>query len=465
MASWNTHLLLPMLLLSACAESNTTADTPASDTATTVAQGSCTYTNRFSRSPECRNYTGAGWTSSAAEKNCASQNGTYTAQQACSVSYSLGTCSIDTAKPEAYVIVFTGSQSSACASTQMGCETFAGGTFVPSGVCANTSNPSTPALIIGDVFQPAELVCRNPLEGEAPGLSDGKVCTRSMIGGCTEPGRRFADYAECSTVLTQRPYWPAPPNTEHTTNIGQRLADAGYMREVAWVKEQVQACGCVCCHSTQDSPNGQPSNWYIEAQPIWVDSFNNTGLALGAGWVDSSALGAYDPIDNHGFDRSVSGIPTTDNARMVRFFEQELARRGLTRDDFKDTPAFGGPLVDQREYTPTRCTNNQGVSSTQGVVWTTGGARYVYVLEKGSANPGVPPNLDLPEGTLWRIDVSPDKPALTATGFAYAQTPQGAFQKYPATGTPTALESGKEYYLYVLADVGIPVTRCLFEYR
>jgi hypothetical protein len=32
----------------------------------------------------------------------------------------------------------------------------------------------------------------------------------------------------------------------------------------------------------------------------------------------------------------------------------------------------------------------------------------------------------------------------------------------PAAGAPSALTPGATYYLYVLEDVGIPITRCLF---
>ena len=28
--------------------------------------------------------------------------------------------------------------------------------------------------------------------------------------------------------------------------------------------------------------------------------------------------------------------------------------------------------------------------------------RYLYILEEGSSNPGVPPNFDMPDGVIWR---------------------------------------------------------------
>jgi hypothetical protein len=73
----------------------------------------------------------------------------------------------------------------------------------------------------------------------------------------------------------------------------------------------------------------------------------------------------------------------------------------------------------------------------------------------------VPPNLDLPEGTLWRLDVAWTAEALPS-GVAYGGVPDGAEQAWPADGAPPALETGETYYLYVLRDVYQPLTRCLF---
>jgi hypothetical protein len=92
-----------------------------------------------------------------------------------------------------------------------------------------------------------------------------------------------------------------------------------------------------------------------------------------------------------------------------------------------------------------------------------GPVRYVYVLEDGSKNPGVPPNLDMPDGTLWRLDVLPNADAV-ASGLQYGTTPAGSFQAIPETSTAPALEAGTTYHLVALADVGLPVTSCLFKY-
>ncbi|MEZ4392173.1 MAG: proteinase inhibitor, partial [Polyangiales bacterium] len=204
-----------------------------------------------------------------------------------------------------------------------------------------------------------------------------------------------------------------------------------------------------------------PSNWFIDAPGNWTDTFNDSGLALGAGWIDSRALGAYPPAENNGFDRINSGFPTTNPERMRAFFEAELMHRGRTRESFARAEPFGGPIYDQLVFRPSACAPGVGVDASGSITWTGGRARYLYVLDASAESPGVPPNLDLPTGTRWRVDVAPTDAPL-ASGVTYGQVPMGATQRFPATGAPVALSAGQTYYLYVLADVGIPLTRCLF---
>jgi hypothetical protein len=146
---------------------------------------------------------------------------------------------------------------------------------------------------------------------------------------------------------------------------------------------------------------------------------------------------------------------------MARFFVDELAHRGRTRESFADTEPFGGPIYAQSQFRPSACTMGEGVARDGTVTWRGGSARYVYVLESGSANPGVPPNLDTPAGTVWRVDVPFDGSAV-ASGITFGQSRAGLLQKVPAMGAPPSLTTGRQYYLYVLQDVGIPITRCLF---
>ncbi len=126
---------------------------------------------------------------------------------------------------------------------------------------------------------------------------------------------------------------------------------------------------------------------------------------------------------------------------------------------------FGGPIYTQMTFRPSACTGTDGIAADGTISWTGGGARYVYVMEANAANPGVPPNLDLPMGTIWRIDV-PFTGMPISSGVRYGVVPAGTSQRFPAMGAaPAALQSGRQYYLYVMQDVAIPITRCLFNAR
>jgi hypothetical protein len=459
-----TRPLTPLcLLLLACGTTAPTEPEP-TEPEPTVA-GRCEYTNPFSQGPECKEYRGAAWTAATAAEDCLSPllgapAGLFTASTTCDYPSTLGECVIDGGTDTELALVFPGDDPGGCGGASIGCG-FGGGEFVPSPVCSDDDpGPSTGGL---GVFRPFEQVCVEPLAGEAPGASDGEVCTWGAISACTEEGRRYDDYASCDDVLTQRPYVPYPV-TANTPADDERLTDTAYLSELAWVTEQVEACACICCHSTASAPEGGTSGWYIEAEPLWIDTLDDDGLAMLAGWVNSEAFGAFDPADNNGFDRSTAGLPTTDVDRMLSFLEGELTRRGLDRSDFADAAPFGGPLYDQIVYEPSACAGDEGVDADGKVTWTGGAARYVYVLEPDARSPGVPPNLDLPAGTLWRLDVGPDDDPVT-TGLDYGATPPGTRQAFPAAGAPAALQAGSTYYLYVLRDIYQPLTRCLFTYE
>ncbi|MFO0604633.1 MAG: proteinase inhibitor [Polyangiales bacterium] len=436
---------------------------------------SCTYMNAFSRSEECKDYLGASWTMPTAMADCASSQGTLR-PAACSVPAALGRCMLNGERPNATRITFPGNDATRCAITRMGCQVFARGAFTPDGVCgdsdagatdagtgdATAGDASTPSPTEG-VFLPPTRECRAPRAGERPGNGpDGQVCTWNAISASTEEGRRYDDYASCAQVRTQRPYYPSGARAPRSTP-DPRLNDPAYVAELDWVKSQVQASACVCCHSTRATPEG-PANWYIEAPGNWMDSFDDSGLALGANWIDSTSFGAYPPEQNNGFSRTLSGFPSTDPPRMQRFFERELMARGRTRESFASAEPFGGPIYDQLVYRPQPCGAGIGVGADGLVQWGGVAARYVYVLDGGSANPGVPPNLDLPQGTRWRVDVPPTGTPIRP-GIRYGVVPAGATQRFPATGAPAPLVAGSTYYLYVLLDVGIPVTRCTFTAR
>lgn len=423
-----------------------------------VVAGHCVYTNPFSNSEECREYVGAGWTDAEVEADCADATGTRGAGP-CDFAETLGTCTLD-GEPDHFVrLVFPGADAGACQATQTGCELFAGGVFEPSPLCEDPGDP--PPDPDATVFQWPTLQCLDPGPGEPPGQSaDGKVCTWTMISGCTEEGRKFADYGACEPVLTQRPYSPVPsppPPAEPDT----RLEDPAYAAEQAWVTAQVEACACVCCHQTSVTPGGA-AVWDIEGPGNWLNTFTPYGLAFAGGFIDSSLLGAYPPEQNNGFARVTTGLPSTDAARMAAFFAAELEYRGMSPADFADADPTPKPFYDQAIYEPGACGPDAGVDADGAVRWAGGWARYVYVLDADAANPGVPPNLDLPDGTLWRLDVRSDSGPVKTGGVKYGETPAGAEQGFPEAGEPTPLVPGATYYLYVLADIGVPISRCLF---
>ncbi|MEW5737871.1 MAG: hypothetical protein AB1938_03035 [Myxococcota bacterium] len=426
--------------------------------------GNCTYVNRFSQREECKDYVGE-WDEKTATDDCKGNGSTIVLGSACDIEVRLGYCIFTKEKDVRYErITFPGDDASRCGPSQRGCEFFGGGVFDPSPVCGGVEPGAGGSGL--PTFQPPVLTCKDPLPGEPPGKSaNGQVCTWELISASTEEGRDFSNYASCDRVRTQRPYYGVPPAPD-AAREDARMSDPAYVAELNWVKGQITASACVCCHSTR-APNG-PSQWYLESPGNFMNSFFPRGIAMGAGWIDTVGFGAFDPADNNGFwrptpDQPVGTMfPTTDPARMQRFFEAEAAFRGLKREDWTGQYG-GGPLDTQRFYQPTACEQGEGVGADGVLTWTNGDARYVYVLEAGSANPTVPPNLDLPQGTLWRLDVPVEGTPLKSTKVTYGVIPAGVSQAFPPMNVPpTRLQSGKQYYLYVLADIGIPNTRCLF---
>lgn len=435
-----------------------TGDPAPDDAGASDLLGRCVYTNPFSQREECKEYTGSGWTAADASSDCAApvpggSPGLFTPASSCERDSYIGECRVDGGEALETITVFWGTDPESCSGAELGCG-FSQGEFTPTEICTAESGGVPPE----SAFIPFEQVCVDPIAGEPPGDGPGgQICTWEAISGATEEGRRFVDYASCEPVLRQRPYYPYSVAAE-TSPDDPRLSDPEWMSELDWVTRQVESTACVCCHSAA-APEG-PSGWHLEAQPIWIDTLDDDGLAMLAGWVDSTAFGAFSAEDNNGFDRSVTGMPTTDIPRMTAFLEGELARRGLTREDFVDTPPFGGILYDQLFHDPAPC-GTEGIDSDGVITWTGGPARYVYVLEADSQSPGVPPNLDLPEGTIWRLDVDHTANPIPS-GLRYGDAPENTRVVWPESGVAPELISGQTYYLHVLLDIYQPATRCLF---
>ena len=207
-----TRLLVLAGALAACSQSTT--QEPAAEAQAAETAGRCVYMNPFSQGEECRDYLGSGWTAESATADCAAQKeGTFTKAAACEYESVLGTCAIGAGTEDAYQITFPGDDASSCSALGTGCEVFAKGEFSPGKLCDGTD----PGIgTNGSVYQPPTLTCVEPLAGEPAGESDGLVCTRSSIAGCTEAGRQFTSYSTCEPVFTQRPYWSAPPSDYET---------------------------------------------------------------------------------------------------------------------------------------------------------------------------------------------------------------------------------------------------------
>ena len=440
-------------------DSDGTIDTGESPVETTVKR--CEYRNAFTGDPECKQYIGTDWTAESGQNDCELNipggGGTFLEDETpCGVDPMLGRCDVDTVPGLEYFILLGGDDPANCDGGELACESFAGGTFTGEAVCDD-------AVVDDDhtVFIWPYETCSEPIEGEEAGVSeDGEVCVWEAISGCVEEGRDFRDYGSCDVVETNRPYYPVD-GRETGGADDPRMDDPEYLAELEWVQSQVESCACICCHS-EETREG-PSIWSVDGPTLWPDMMSDQAIGMFAGFVDSSALGAYPVDQNNGFDRIASGMATTDVERMLTFWLGEFDRRGLSADDMGDYLPVGSSLLDQVNYDMEACEEGDGVAADGTLVWSDERtARYLYVLETGSSNPGVPPNFDMPEGVIWRVDVAHTDDGFTS-GVTYGVAPGASAQIVPAEGAaPPALVSGQQYNLYVLFDVALPIARCIF---
>lgn len=299
-------------------------------------------------------------------------------------------------------------------------------------------------------------VCRQIVEN---GQTE-ELCVNASIAASTREGRYFAEDSECSVVKTQRPFRPLAAPQQGSAD-DPRLQDAAFMTELNWVKSQVASSACSCCHSTR---SGAPyAAWDIDGPNVWTEQMTNRGVAIMSGALSTDLMGSYPKEQNFGFDRSQTGVPTTDVARMKAFFQAELDRRGVTPADIAKLPSGNGPFEQVLKQKPSPCADGIGVDGMGLVSWGTAPARYVYITLPDATNPLTPPDRDLPAGTLWRLDVLPSSDPLNS-GLPYGQIPEGTLQRFPTSSPAVQLVAGQSYRLYVTRDVLRPIVNCTFVY-
>jgi hypothetical protein len=322
--------------------------------------------------------------------------------------------------------------------------------------CVVNALLSTMSATAQEMPKPGVSVPPYPVCREVDGKS---LCVNASIAASTMEGRSFAADSDCNTVRTQRPFRPLPATTQGLPD-DPRLQDAAFMQDLQWVKSQIFASACSCCHDT--SAGRDYAAWDISGPYVWTEQMTNRALAIMAGSLRTDLMGYYPPEENFGFDRSQTGAPTTDVSRMKAFFQRELDRRGVTAEDIAKMPSANGPFEAIQNQKPTFCAAGQGVDADGRINWGSIPARYVYVTRADALNPLTPPNRDLPEGTLWRLDVLPSRDAITSA--SYSVLAEGSRQGFPAQGSPVALEEGESYRLYVTRDVLRPIVNCTFTF-
>ena len=447
-------LFATVILVSACSPSS-------KPVLSTTVIGHCEYTGPFSKMNECKDYLGT-WTFDDSQKDCTDMKGTFEGGTICKPAEYLGVCLL-AAKPQQNRTYIVSTDPAKCGSARTGCETFGGGYWDVSPICGGANDE---LVVLQNAFTRPERVCLTPAASEPAGHSaNGQVCLWQGIHGATEVGRSFRKDANCEKSRSGRPYYAKAADPRYQQPDARR-SDPAYLAEEAWVRAQINAASCVCCHSAA-SPNGEASIFDIDREGSLANQLTNRGVAQGSGLVNTIPLGGWPSDQNNGFLKSdlehpdLSVFLSTDPARMKAFWVKEQEYRGLTAANFVGVPDGLGPLSEQYYFKPAACEAGEKIAADGTITWGKGRARYVYVLPSNSRAPTVFPNLDTPEGTLWRLDVPAEGTPLISGKVRYGVVPEGTTQAVPATGVAPKLESGKQYFLYVTADQMQPITRCL----
>lgn len=290
-----------------------------------------------------------------------------------------------------------------------------------------------------------------------------QLCVWHHPAGCVPEGLRYPDVMSCDDVRTNGPSWFIPPTQKFVTDPSL-MEDQQYKSELKWVKEQVASSACSCCHSSQ---SGYASFFDIDAPGAWIDTLTMTGIVMAAGLADEHKyLGYLPPDDNHGFDRETTIFATTDIPRMRAFFNAEFERRQGTEEDISTARQTFIQINGGLFMEPTECGVGEGVDEEGHIIWKGDNARQVYIQEVGSNNPGSPPNLDKPEGTVWAVYANTDTEGLVSGTITPGIAGEGARQAVPEdVDTEAVFEDGKTYRLFVTPDfLRVTQTNCTFTF-
>ena len=319
-----------------------------------------------------------------------------------------------------------------------------------------------------------ELEDGHPFEAEAitPGENgEDTLCVWQHAQGCVPGEKVYTEFGSCEAAATTSAAFYKFPGYKYESDASL-LNQEEYQAEAKWAKDQVRACGCMCCHdSKMGLEEGFATAFDVAAEGVWTDTMTDFGLATAAGLVDTTLLGgSFLAEENHGFDRFLSIFPTDDEERMAAFFLSELKRRGLDDADIQEVVdsaplRFAGLWTNfYRETEP--CEAGIGIDPEGVIHWTAeADARFIYVLVEGSDNVGEPPGLDMPEGIVWRMDTSREYEPHPTGSITYGVSPEGAFTRVPSDGEAPALVEGTTYKLVVLKDFGPShLTNCSFVF-
>lgn len=294
---------------------------------------------------------------------------------------------------------------------------------------------------------------------------DGEVCVWDNFSGNVPEGMAFTDLLTCDRSFTQGPPWFAPPGRVYESDSAL-LDDPEYAEDLEWVSDQVATSGCACCHDSA-SGSGHTSGFDVSAPGIWTDSMTNSQLSMAAGmFAEEDLFGHYDASANHGFDRTETLFATTDPERMKAFFTAEFERRAGSEEDLEEALGQFDALFGRLFEDVYDCIDPYEGIVEGTVTWNGDGVRQIYILEEDAPTPGFPPNLHLPEGTVWALFVDPASAPLESGTVVPGVVPDGTIQAWPEDGSAPDLIEGRTYRLYTSPDVMIPrEANCTFTWN